>query len=100
MEWCASHSEDDSIAKRQHVLPTNTVKANKAAANLFRSYLKKKNTETKFEMIDVARLAEALSHFFMDARTKGRVLCKATTLTNTRHALSRFKEPPLPEILI
>ena len=70
------------------------MKANKAAANLFRSYLKEKSTETNFEMFDVARIAETLSHFYMDACTKGGDLYKATTLTNTRHALSRFKDPP------
>ena len=48
-------------------------------------------------MFDVARLAETLSYFHMDACTKGGDLCKATTLTNIRHALSRFKEPPVPE---
>jgi hypothetical protein len=36
------------------------MKANKAASNLFRSYLEEKNTETNFEMFDVARLAEIL----------------------------------------
>ena len=76
MKWFASHSEDDSIAKRQNVVPTKTVKASKAAAKLLRSYLKEENTETNFEMFDVARLAETLSHFYMDARTKGRVLYK------------------------
>ena len=67
MKRFASHSEEDIIAKRQNVVPTNTVKANKAAANLFRSYLKEKNMETNFEIFDVARLAETLSHFYMDA---------------------------------
>jgi len=38
--------------------PTNTVKANKAAANLLSSYLKEKHMETNFEMFDVATLAE------------------------------------------
>ena len=33
-------------------------KANKAASNLFRSYLEEKNMETNFEMFDVARLAK------------------------------------------
>ena len=97
MKWFASHSEEDIIAKRHNVVPSNTLKANKAAANLFRSYLKEKNIETNFEMFDVARLAETLSYFHMDACTKGGDLYKATTLTNTRHSLSRFKEPPVPE---
>ena len=36
-----------------------------------------------------------LSHFYMDARTKSGDLYKATTLTNTRHALNRYlKSPP------
>jgi hypothetical protein len=50
MKRFASHSEDDIIAKRQNLVPTNTVKANKAASNLFRSYLEEKNMETNFEM--------------------------------------------------
>ena len=95
MKWFASHSEEDIIAKRQNVVPTNPLKAKKAAATLLRSYLKEKNIETNIEMFDVARLAETLSHFYMDARTQCRDLCKATTLTNTRHALSRFKDPPV-----
>ena len=70
MKWFASHSEEDIIAKRQNFVPTNTVKANKAASNLSRSYLEEKNMETNFEMFDVARLAETLSHFYMNARTK------------------------------
>jgi hypothetical protein len=46
-------------------------------------------------MFDVARLGETLSHFYMDARTKSGDLYKATTLTNTRHALNRYlKSPP------
>jgi hypothetical protein len=68
------------IAKRQNLVPTNTVKANKAASNLFRSYLEEKNMETNFEMFDVARLAETLSHFYMDARTKSGDLYKTTVL--------------------
>ena len=67
MKRFASHSEEDIIAKRQNLVPTNTMKANKAASNLFRSYLEEKNMETHFEMFDVARLAETLSHFYMDA---------------------------------
>ena len=95
MKRFASHSEEDIIAKRQYLVPTNTVKANKAASNLFRSYLEEKNMETNFEMFDVARLAETLSHFYMDVRTKSGDLYKATTLTNTRHALNRYlKSPP------
>ena len=95
MKRFASHSEEDIIAKRQNLVPTNTVKANKAASNLFRSYLEEKNMETNFEMFDVARLAETLSHLYMDARTKSGDLYKATTLTNTRHALNRYlKSPP------
>jgi hypothetical protein len=46
--------------------------------------------EINFEIFDVARLAETLSHFYMDARTKSGDLYKATTLTNTRHALNRY----------
>jgi hypothetical protein len=42
MKRFASHSEEDIIAKRQYLVPTNTVKANKAASNLFRSYLEEK----------------------------------------------------------
>jgi hypothetical protein len=72
MKRFASHSEEDIIAKRQNLVPTNTVKANKAASNLFRSYLEEKNMETNFEMFDVARLAETLSHFYMDDK---RVFC-------------------------
>jgi hypothetical protein len=37
MKRFASHSEEDIIAKRQNLVPTNTVKANKAALNLFRT---------------------------------------------------------------
>jgi hypothetical protein len=51
MKRFASHSEEDIIAKRQNLVPTNTVKANKAASNLFRSYLEEKNMETNFEML-------------------------------------------------
>ena len=40
MKWFASHSEEDIIAKQHNVVASNTLKANKAAANLFRSYLK------------------------------------------------------------
>jgi hypothetical protein len=76
MKLFASHSEEDIIAKRQNLVPTNTVKANKAASNLFRSYLEEKNMETNFEMFDVARLAETLSHFYMDARTKVEIFTK------------------------
>lgn len=90
MKRFAFHSEEDIIAKRQNVVPINTVKANKAAAKLFRSYLSEKNMETDFEMFDVARLAKILSHFYMDARTKSGDLYKATSLTNTRHALNRY----------
>ena len=92
MKWFASHSEEDIIAKRQNVVPTNPLKAKKAAATLLRSYLKEKNIETNIAMFDVARLAETLPHFYMDACTKGGDLYKATTLTSTKHALSRFKE--------
>jgi hypothetical protein len=46
MKRFASHSEEDMIAKRQNLVPTNTVKANKAASNLFRSYLEEKNMDS------------------------------------------------------
>ena len=94
MKRFASHSEEDIIAKRQNLVPTNTVKANKAASNLFRSYLKEKNMEANFEMFDVTRIAETLSHFHMDARTKSGDLYKA------KHKIcfeQIFKEPPVPE---
>jgi hypothetical protein len=40
MKRFASHSEDDIIAKRQNLVPTNTVKANKATAfNLIKIHL-------------------------------------------------------------
>ena len=47
--------------------------------------------ETNFEMFDVARLAETLPHFYVDARTKSGDIYKATTLKNTKHAaLKRY----------
>ena len=69
MKQFASHSEEDITAKRQNIVYISTIISNKAAANLLRSYLKEKDMETSFEMFDVARLAETLSHFSVDART-------------------------------
>ena len=65
MKQCASHSEEDSTAKRQNILHINTIIFNKATANVLRSYLKEKDMQTNFEMFDVARLAEALPHFYV-----------------------------------
>ena len=49
--------------------------------------------ETNFEMFDVAK--QTKTHFYMEARTKSGGIYKATTLTNTRHALNRYlKRPP------
>ncbi|CAG2198541.1 KCTD1_15 [Mytilus edulis] len=95
MKRFASHSEEDVIAKKQNLVPVNTVKANKGAANLLRSYLREKNMDTNFESFEIHRLAETLSHFYMDARTKEGEMYKSTTLINTRHALNRYlKSPP------
>ena len=58
MKRFPSHSEENIIAKIQNLFPTNTVKANKAVVNLFRSSLKEKHMETNFEMFDIAKLAE------------------------------------------
>jgi hypothetical protein len=63
MKRFASHSEEDIIAKRQNLVPTNTVKANKAASNLFRSYLEEKNMETNFEMRFISTLFDLGSSF-------------------------------------
>jgi hypothetical protein len=38
--------EEEIIAKQQNVIPKNTVKANKADANLLRAYLTEKNMES------------------------------------------------------
>ena len=97
MKRIASHSEEDIIVNRQNLVPTNTVKANKAASNLFRSYLKEKNMETNFEMFDVARLAETLSHFYMDAYKKWRSLQSHNINKHKTCFEQIFKEPPVPE---
>ena len=96
MKRFASHTEDEIVNKRQNVIPQNTVKANKAAAKLLRNYLLEKNLDSDFESFDVGRLAEILTHFYLDARSKNGELYKATTLINTRHALNRYlKSPPV-----
>ena len=95
MKRFASHSAEDIITKRQNVVPTNTVKANKAAANLFRNYLKEKDIETNFEMFGVDRLAETLSHFYMSARTKTGDLYKATTFNKHKTCFEPISKEPL-----
>jgi len=86
-----SHSEVDITGKRPNIVPINTIISNKAAANLLRSYLTEKDMKTNFEMFDVARLAEKLPHFYVDARTQSGDIYKATTLANTKHAaLKRY----------
>ena len=79
MKQIASHLEEDITAKRQNIVHINTIISNKAAANTLRSYLKETDMETNFEMFDVARLAESLPHFYVDARTKNGDLFKTTT---------------------
>ena len=79
MKQIASHLEEDITAKRQNIVHINTIISNKVAANLLRSYLKETDMETNFEMFDVARLAESLPHFYVDARTKSGDLFKTTT---------------------
>jgi phosphoribosylaminoimidazole-succinocarboxamide synthase len=76
MKQIASHLEEDITAKRQNIVHINTIISNKAAANLLRSYLKETDMETNFEMFDVARLAESLPHFYVDARTKVEIFSK------------------------
>ena len=88
MKQFASHSEEDITDKRQNIVH-KTIISNKAASNLLRSYLKEKDMETNFEMFDVARLAETLPHFYVDARTKSGDLYKTTTLTTQK---KRFEE--------
>jgi hypothetical protein len=97
MKRFASHSEEDIIAKRQNLFPTNTVKANKAASNLFRSYLKEKNMETNFEMFDVARLAETLPFLYGRAYKKLRSLQSHNINKHKTCFEQIFKEPPVPE---
>ena len=72
----ASHSEEDITAKRQNIVHINTIILNKAATTLLKSYLKEKDMETNFEMFDVARLAETLPHFYMNAGTKVEIFTK------------------------
>ena len=79
MKQIASHLEEDITAKRQNIVHINTIISNKAAANLLRSYLKEKDMETNSEMFHVARLAESLPHFYVDARTQSGDLFKTTT---------------------
>jgi phosphoribosylaminoimidazole-succinocarboxamide synthase len=81
MKQFASHSEEDIPVKRQNIVHINTIISNKAATNLLKSYLKEKDMETNFEMFDVARLAETLPHFYVNAVTKSGNFYKTTTLT-------------------
>lgn len=95
MKRFADHSAGEILAKRANIVPKNTVNANKGASSLFRCYLEEKSQNTNFETFDPVRLAEHLSHFYMDVRTKDGEMYKATSLESMRHSLNRYlKAPP------
>jgi C4-dicarboxylate transporter len=87
MKQFTSQSEEDITAKRQNIVHINTIISTKAGANLLKSYLKEKDMETNFEMFDVARLAETLPHFYVNARTQNGDLYKTTTLTTQKEEI-------------
>ncbi len=95
MKRFADHSAGEILAKRANIVPKNTINANKGASSLFRCYLEEKSQNTNFETFDPVRLAEHLSHFYMDVRTKDGEMYKATSLESMRHSLNRYlKAPP------
>ena len=89
-------SEDEILSKRQAAVPKNTQKCNTGAATLFREYLREKEMDTDFEQYDETTLVKTLGPFYLNARTKGGELYKATTFENFRYSLNRYlKSPPV-----
>ena len=60
-------TEEENYKKT--IIPTNTNKSNKSAADTLRIYLKEKQQDTDFEEFEPERLAEVLGHIYMNART-------------------------------
>jgi hypothetical protein len=79
------------LAKIAKPIPKNTMKANNIAASTLRVYLEEKNQDANLRILnsDVIRLAEILSHFYMEAISKSEELYKSTTFENLRHSLNR-----------
>ncbi|XP_053382418.1 uncharacterized protein LOC123541472 isoform X2 [Mercenaria mercenaria] len=70
-------------------------RSNRTAAMVFRQFLIEKNEDINFEYIEKSKLAELLSDFYINARTKDGTMYKSKSLTHMRYSLNQyFKSPP------
>jgi len=91
----ACHTSADIDAKKSSVTQKATKNYNEAAEKILRKYLAEKKQDISFEKFSQEGLAEVLTHFFLDVRTKDGKMYKATSLESLRHVLNRYlKGPP------
>ncbi|XP_067678843.1 uncharacterized protein [Haliotis asinina] len=94
----ASCSDEDIVRRNlenTRIVPVNTEKRNKNAAALLRQYLLEKQEDTRFESFDPYRLAEVLSHFYVNVRMQTGEHYKVKSLESVRYGLNRYlKSPP------
>ncbi|KAK3088834.1 hypothetical protein FSP39_024307 [Pinctada imbricata] len=90
----ASRTEKEMSDIRTKLSSKNTIKSNRRAAGILRSYLIEKHQPSNFEDFDTFRLNEILSHFYMDLRKSDGDKYKVTSLENIRHSLNRYLQAP------
>lgn len=78
--------------KQNHIkyTPDNTIKMNKIASELLRTYFKEKDRNPNFAKFTDEELADVPSTFYLDARTNSGAKYKTITLENVRHSLNRY----------
>lgn len=86
----ASLTEADVASKKQFLTPASTSKADKHAAKVFRDYLGEKGKNVDFANYNKDELDEALSGFYLEARTKDGKLYKRASLDTIRYGLNRY----------
>jgi hypothetical protein len=91
----AQTTVEEADLKRLKLNAVNTIKANNKCANILREYLKEKNEDLRFEVLDGAELNEMLAHFYMDLRKADGTRYKSTSMEGVRNGLNRYlKSPP------
>ena len=92
LAYLSNKEVDEKHAK---LTPRGTLRANKKAARVFRSYLIEKGLpNTNFEEYTEADLAEHLGSFYINARMVSGEMYKTSTLESIRHSLNRYLQAP------
>ena len=90
MKRFASFSTEEIEEKKKKLTPKSTINNELSAANNFREYLREKGKPTHFETYSKKDIDQALTGFYVEARTREGQLYKKTSLESFRYGLNRY----------